>query len=174
MGCHWSAETATLRKSRSCSTCWQGNTSSCKRQTSAVRQSAPKFIGFCTRLAQSFSEWRASDGMEVLNGRSAECRSNQVYLIARFHPLHPLHLPHLPHPLHYLTHSTHHSYRNHPPQAPKYSGSLPGVHLMLQPMLGFWSELKDFPARTVSMAARRSLPVTGTSLPGRLSSSCPR
>ena len=55
-----------------------------------------------------------------------------------------------------------------------YSGALPGFHLMLQPMLGFWLRSTGLPASTASMAARRSRPVTGLLLPGRLSSSCPR
>ncbi len=53
-------------------------------------------------------------------------------------------------------------------------GALPGRHLMLQPMLGRWSGLTGLLARTASSAARRSLPVTGTGLPGRLPSSWPR
>ena len=57
---------------------------------------------------------------------------------------------------------------------PKYSGSLPGRHLMLQPRLGCWREAAGLPARTASRAARRSAPVTGRPLFGRLSSSCPR
>ena len=47
-------------------------------------------------------------------------------------------------------------------------------HLMLQPMLAFWFLSTGFPASTASIAARRSRPVTGLLLPGRLSSSCPR
>lgn len=47
-------------------------------------------------------------------------------------------------------------------------------HLMLQPMLAFWLLSTGFPASTASIAARRSRPVTGLLLPGRLSSSCPR
>ena len=43
--------------------------------------------------------------------------------------------------------------------AAKYSGSLPGFHLMLQPMLGFCSGLTGAPASTASSAARRSLAV---------------
>ena len=47
-------------------------------------------------------------------------------------------------------------------------------HLMLQPILAFWFLSTGFPASTASIAARRSRPVTGLLLPGRLSSSCPR
>ncbi|TKS64798.1 MAG: hypothetical protein EWM73_00124 [Nitrospira sp.] len=47
-------------------------------------------------------------------------------------------------------------------------------HLMLQPTLAFWLPSTGFPASTASIAARRSRPVTGLLLPGRLSSSCPR
>ncbi len=45
------------------------------------------------------------------------------------------------------------------------------LHLMLQPMLGRCSGETARPAMTASSAARRSFPVTGTSFPGRLSSS---
>ena len=48
------------------------------------------------------------------------------------------------------------------------------LHLMLQPILGRCSSGIARPATSASSAARRSLPVTGTSLPGRLSSSWPR
>jgi hypothetical protein len=47
-------------------------------------------------------------------------------------------------------------------------------HLMLQPMLAFWLLSTALPANTASIALRRSRPVTGLLLPGRLSSSCPR
>lgn len=57
---------------------------------------------------------------------------------------------------------------------PKYSGALPGFHLMLQPTLGLCSADGSAPASTASIARRRSAPVTGTSLDGRLPSSCPR
>ena len=43
-----------------------------------------------------------------------------------------------------------------------------------QPMLGVWSPGTGRPASTASAAARRSRPVTGTRLPGRLASNCPR
>src|SRR3989338_7632133 len=56
----------------------------------------------------------------------------------------------------------------------KYDGSLPGFHLILHPMLGFWSGLTGRSVNTASMAALRSRPVRGLSFPGRLSSSCPR
>ena len=55
-----------------------------------------------------------------------------------------------------------------------HAGSLPGFHLMLQPTLGFWLFGMGWPFRTASSAARTSRPVNGTSLPGRLSSNCPR
>ncbi len=58
------------------------------------------------------------------------------------------------------------------PQA--YAGSLPARHLMPQPMLARWSCETGPPERTASIAARRSSPVTGSPLLGRLSSSCPR
>src|SRR5690606_35149503 len=51
-----------------------------------------------------------------------------------------------------------------------YSGSRPGFHLMLQPMLGCCSVGTGRPASTASTAARRSSPVTGTLLLGRLES----
>ena len=57
---------------------------------------------------------------------------------------------------------------------PKYSGALPGLHLMLQPRLARWLPETGWPANTASSAARRSWPVTGTSLPGRLPSIWPR
>ena len=47
-------------------------------------------------------------------------------------------------------------------------------HLMLQPTLARCLLSTGFPASTASIAARRSRPVTGLLLPGRLSSSCPR
>jgi hypothetical protein len=47
-------------------------------------------------------------------------------------------------------------------------------HLMLQPTLAFCLPSTGLPASTASIAARRSRPVTGLLLPGRLSSSCPR
>jgi hypothetical protein len=47
-------------------------------------------------------------------------------------------------------------------------------HLMLHPTLAFWLLLTGLPESTASIAARRSRPVTGLLLPGRLSSSCPR
>lgn len=47
-------------------------------------------------------------------------------------------------------------------------------HLMLQPMEGFCAGLGERPASTASAAARRSAPVTGVSLLGRLSSNRPR
>jgi len=56
----------------------------------------------------------------------------------------------------------------------KYSGSFPGFHLILHPMLAFWLDETGLSASTASMAARRSFPVTGTLLPGRLSSNWPR
>ncbi len=46
-------------------------------------------------------------------------------------------------------------------------------HLMLQPMLALCLLSTDFPASAASIATRRSRPVTGLLLPGRLSSSCP-
>src|SRR5207245_8068985 len=42
---------------------------------------------------------------------------------------------------------------------PKYSGSFPVFHLMFQPMIGYWSAATGVPARTASMAPRKSLPV---------------
>jgi len=45
---------------------------------------------------------------------------------------------------------------------------------MLQPTLGFWSVVTGLSAKTASMAARKSAPVTGLPLLGRLSSNCPR
>ena len=54
------------------------------------------------------------------------------------------------------------------------SGSLPGRHLMPQPTLGRWSPEISRPSSRASIAARRSSPVTGTSLPGRLESNWPR
>src|SRR5512143_2568771 len=39
-------------------------------------------------------------------------------------------------------------------------GSLPGFHLMLQPMLGCWSPGTSSPASTASRASVRSAPVT--------------
>src|SRR5207249_11007096 len=53
-------------------------------------------------------------------------------------------------------------------------GSLPGFHLMLQPTLGFCSVGAGWPVSTAFSAARRSAPVTGLSLSGRLSSYWPR
>ena len=53
-------------------------------------------------------------------------------------------------------------------------GSLPGFHLMPQPMLGTWGSGTGAPARTRSSAARNAAPVTGTSLRGRDSSNSPR
>ena len=47
-------------------------------------------------------------------------------------------------------------------------------HLMLQPMEGRWSVGTGLPAITKSMAKRRSFPVTGIPLPGRLASNWPR
>lgn len=47
-------------------------------------------------------------------------------------------------------------------------------HLMLQPMLGFWSAMMSAPASRRSRAARRSEPVTGRPLPGVESSRRPR
>ena len=52
-------------------------------------------------------------------------------------------------------------------------GSWPGFHLMLQPTLGICS-LIERPASAASAAARRSAPLTGCRLPGRLASNCPR
>jgi hypothetical protein len=46
-------------------------------------------------------------------------------------------------------------------------------HLMLQPMLALCVLSTGFPASAALIAARRSRPVTGLLLPGRLSSSCP-
>jgi hypothetical protein len=45
---------------------------------------------------------------------------------------------------------------------------------MLQPMLAFWAAGTGFPDKTASQAPRKSLPVIGLLLPGRLSSNCPR
>src|SRR5437899_649487 len=45
---------------------------------------------------------------------------------------------------------------------------------MLQPMLGRWVDSTGRPPRPASRAARRSRPVTGLPLPGRLSSRWPR
>ena len=56
----------------------------------------------------------------------------------------------------------------------KYSGSFPAFHLILQPMLGSWFAEAGLPASTASIAARKSVPVTGTPFPGRLSSNWPR
>src|ERR1017187_8358804 len=47
-------------------------------------------------------------------------------------------------------------------------------HLILHPMDGLWSAGTCLPANTVSIAARRSAPVTGTPLLGRLASNWPR
>src|SRR6185295_13608965 len=47
-------------------------------------------------------------------------------------------------------------------------------HLIPQPTLGFWSELGALPASRLCTAARKSLPVTGTALPGREASNWPR
>jgi hypothetical protein len=47
------------------------------------------------------------------------------------------------------------------------------VHLIEHPMLGFCGPGTGRPASTASIAARRLAPVTGTPLPGRLSSNCP-
>ena len=55
-----------------------------------------------------------------------------------------------------------------------YFGSFPGFHLMLQPMLALCSAGTGLPARTASMAARRSAPVIGLPSSGRLESYCPR
>lgn len=41
-------------------------------------------------------------------------------------------------------------------------------------MLGFWVESTGLPASTLSIATRKSRPVTDLLFPGRLSSSCPR
>src|SRR5262249_40940290 len=57
---------------------------------------------------------------------------------------------------------------------PKYSGSFPTFHLMLQPTLGFCSVEGVRPSSTASAAARRSDPVMGVLFRGRLSSNCPR
>src|SRR5580693_5157061 len=46
-------------------------------------------------------------------------------------------------------------------------------HLMLQPMLGRWSEEGGWPSAMAAIAARRSRPVTGLPLEGRLSSNWP-
>ena len=53
-------------------------------------------------------------------------------------------------------------------------GSLPGFHLMPQPMLGTCGSGTGDPARTRSSAARNALPVTAASLRGRDSSNSPR
>lgn len=55
----------------------------------------------------------------------------------------------------------------------KETGHTDGFHLMLQPMLGFWSGFGISPAKTASSAWRRSAPFTGLSVPGLLSSSRP-
>ncbi len=55
-----------------------------------------------------------------------------------------------------------------------HSGSRPGVHLMLQPMLGRCCWLGARPSSRASIAARRSAPSTGCGLPGRDASSWPR
>src|SRR5687767_3222067 len=55
-----------------------------------------------------------------------------------------------------------------------HEGTLPAFHLMEQPMLGCCVRSTGLPASTASIAARRSRPVTGLLMPGRLSSSCPR
>jgi hypothetical protein len=60
------------------------------------------------------------------------------------------------------------------PYNSRYSGSLPGFHLMLQPMLGICAASTGRSSSTASTALRRSLPVTGTLLPGRLESNWPR
>ncbi len=57
---------------------------------------------------------------------------------------------------------------------PAASGRAHARHLMLQPMEGFWVSLGALPASTASTAARRSAPVTGVGLLGRLSSNWPR
>src|SRR5580658_8545281 len=49
-----------------------------------------------------------------------------------------------------------------------------GFHLILQPTLGRCSVFTGCPASTASTAARRSAPVTGTSLRGRAPSNWPR
>ena len=49
-----------------------------------------------------------------------------------------------------------------------------GFHLMLQPALGLCCGLTGWSESTASIAARRSLPVTGTPLLGRLPSKRPR
>ena len=55
-----------------------------------------------------------------------------------------------------------------------YPGSLPGFHLMEQPIDGYWTSATGWSARTASTAARRSAPVTGTPELGRDSSKRPR
>ncbi len=47
-------------------------------------------------------------------------------------------------------------------------------HLIEQPIDGYWVSVTSAPVRTASMAARRSSPVTGVSVLGRLSSRRPR
>src|SRR5262245_55094475 len=64
--------------------------------------------------------------------------------------------------------------RKGPGDASNHAGSLPGFHLMLQPMLAFCSALGDLPASRASTARRASMPVTGASFFGRASSNCPR
>src|SRR5690606_33653986 len=53
-------------------------------------------------------------------------------------------------------------------------GCCPSLHLMLQPMDGICSSGTALPSRTASIAPRRSAPVTGRPLPGRLESNWPR
>lgn len=53
-------------------------------------------------------------------------------------------------------------------------GSLPGRHLMLQPMLGACGSGTASPASTRSIAPRRACPVTGRSVRGREPSNSPR
>ena len=50
----------------------------------------------------------------------------------------------------------------------------PRLLFLLQPRLGFCVSVTDVPSRVASIALRRSTPVTGIPLSGRLSSSCPR
>lgn len=68
-----------------------------------------------------------------------------------------------------------HHFRRVPLKLAYHSGAFTlGFHLMLQPMLGLWFGSTALSSNTASIAARKSLPVTGMSLPGLLSSICPR
>ena len=54
------------------------------------------------------------------------------------------------------------------------AGSSPDFHLMLQPELGVCSSRGGPPLRTRSTAWRKSAPVAGAGLPGRVESNCPQ